>query len=106
MRSDLSDCGPSRYNCERRVHERVNDSENVVRSVLVAGWRTQHSEINRDVRCLVIERSENRKLNEYSKRSSVPRISDRLKAEACDRRRDSIDRVCEDACHLMPLAIS
>ena len=84
----------------------INDSEYVVRSVLVAGWRAQHSEINRDVRRFVIERTESRKLNEYSKRSSVPRISDRLKAESCDRRRDSVDRVCEDACHLMPLAIS
>ena len=84
----------------------INDSEYVVRSVLVAGWRAQHSEIKRDVRRLVIERTENRKLNEYSERSSVPRISDRLKAESCDRRRDSVDRVCEEACHLMPLAIS
>ena len=86
MRSDLGDGGPSRYNCKGRVHQLINDSEYVRRSVAVAGWRTQHSEINRDVRRLVIERSENRKLNEYSKRSSVPRISDRLKAESCDRR--------------------
>ncbi len=84
----------------------INDSEYVVRSVLVAGWRAQHSEIDRDVRCLVIERTENRKLNEYSKRSSVPRVSDWHKAESRDRRRDIADRVCEDASHLMPLAIS
>ena len=106
MRSDLSDCGPSRYDCKSGVHQLINDSEYVRRSVAVAGWRAQHSEINRDVRRLVIERSENRQLNKYSKRSSVPRISDRLKAESRDRCRDSVDRVCEDACHLMPLEIS
>lgn len=84
----------------------INDLEYEVRSVLVAGWRAQDSEIDRDVRRLIVERVETRQLHKNSERPCIAWISDSGKAKTGDRRSDRVDRVSEDASHFMPLAIS